>query len=171
MAAITRRTALGAGLGGTAALLLGTTPTLASDETVPTFVLDPFVGRGGCTTVGPCASCSACVYHAANKIFTSEKAALTHLAHPHCRCGVVDGPVLLRSVYDQLFGSGLTVVDRRWTEVATALGANDNQRSVPMFDGAGPIGVVLGGVAAAAWWVTRAHRADAPVTVPVRSDR
>lgn len=156
MAAITRRTALGAGLGGTAALLLGTTPALAAD-TVPTFVLDPFVGRGGCTSPS-CASCAACAYHAANKIFTTEQIALTHTAHPGCKCGVVAGPALLRSIYDQLFTGGITVVDRRWASVAAALGANGNQRSVPMLTGAGPIGVVLGGVAAAAWWVTRPNR-------------
>ncbi len=159
MAAITRRAALGAGMGGTAALLLGTS-LVAADDTMPTFVLDPFVGRDGCTT-GSCASCAACAHHAANKLFTTEKVAATHLAHPGCRCGVGAGPVLLRSVYDQLFSGGDTVVDRRWGYVATALVANGNQRSVPMFDRAGPIGVVLGGVAAAAWWATRPHRHDA----------
>jgi len=158
MTAITRRTALGVAAGGTAALLLGTTPVSAED-TVPTFVLDPFGGRDRCST-GSCASCAACIHHGANKIFTTEVVAAAHLAHPGCRCVVATGPVLLRSVYDQLFGGGITAVDRRWSYVATALVANGNQRSVPMLTGAGPLGVVLGGVAAATWWATRAHRPD-----------
>jgi hypothetical protein len=158
MAVITRRTALGAGLGGAAALLLGATP-VAADDTVPTFVLDPSAGQGSCTGAS-CVSCSACIYHAANKIFTTEQAAAANLAHPGCQCVVVPGPALLRSVYDLLFAGGITVVDRRWTNVATALAANGNQRSVPLFEGAGPIGVVIGGVAAAAWWATRSQRAD-----------
>jgi hypothetical protein len=164
MAAFTRRAAFGAGLGGAATLLLGTTASAAND-TVPTFVLDPTAGRDGCSG-GSCASCRACGHHAANKLFTTEQAAAGNLAHPGCRCVVAPGPVLLRSVYDRIFIGGVTMVDRRWDYVATALAANGNQRSVPLFDGAGPIGVVLGGVAAAAWWATRAPRVESAGAEP-----
>lgn len=163
MAAITRRTALGVGMGGAAALLLGS-PAVSANDTVPTFMLDPTVGRDGCTG-GSCASCSACLHHAANKLFTTEQVAEANHAHPGCRCVVVPGPELLRAVYDQIFIGDITAVDRRWAYVATALAANGNQRSVPLFDGAGPIGVVLAGVAAAAWWATRSPERPAPAPV------
>ncbi len=155
MATITRRAVLGAGVGGAAALLLGPGPAIA-DDTMPTFVLDPTAGRDGCGS--SCASCSACAHHGANKLFTTEAVAAATLAHPGCHCVVVPGPVLLRSVYDRVFMGGATVADRRWNFVASALAANGNQRSVPLFEGAAPLGVVLGGVAAAAWWTTRTQR-------------
>jgi hypothetical protein len=51
-----------------------------------------------------CNACNACINHAKNKRFATERAANRHRAHKHCNCRVVKGGRISRSAYTDLFG-------------------------------------------------------------------
>ena len=51
-----------------------------------------------------CSACNACINHAKNKRFATERAANKHRAHRHCNCRVVKGGRISRSAYADLFG-------------------------------------------------------------------
>jgi hypothetical protein len=51
-----------------------------------------------------CSACNACINHAKNKRFATERAANRHRAHKHCNCRVVKGGKISRSAYTDLFG-------------------------------------------------------------------
>jgi hypothetical protein len=150
--AMTRRGLVCAGAIGVASLAMGSTSANADEPTVETFALDPLGGDGKCAP--NCASCSACVAHAANKLFPTKEAADAGRAHKGCNCAIVTGQALTEGTYKQLFAARQTA-DRRYSDVAATLGGNVQQHSVPMFVGAGPAVVLGSGVAATLWVVRR----------------
>ena len=149
---MTRRGMVTAGAVGLASLAISSTPVKADEPTVDTFALDPAGGDGKCAP--NCASCSACVSHAANKLFSTKEAADSGRAHKGCNCAIVVGQALTEGNYKQLFAARASV-DRRHTDTASVLGGNVEQHSVPMFVGAGPALVLGSGVAATLWIVRR----------------
>jgi hypothetical protein len=115
------------------------------------FALDFTGGDVRCTP--RCASCSACVSHAANKLFSTKEAADSGRAHKGCNCAIVSGQALTQGNHKELFAT-LESVDRRSTATAGVLASNVEQHSVPMFVGTAPA-LVLGSGAAATLWIVR----------------
>lgn len=148
----TRRHFAAAGALGLVALALDPGSAGAAEPTVETFALDPLGGDDKCAP--NCASCAACVSHAANKLFPTKEAADAGRAHKGCNCAIVTGQALTEGTYKQLFATRQTA-DRRHSDVAATLGGNVQQHSVPMFVGAGPAVVLGSGVAATLWVVRR----------------
>jgi hypothetical protein len=67
--------------------------------------LDPLFGPCKVHPHGKgCSACNACIRHASNKRFATERAANRHRAHKHCNCKVVKGGKISRSAYTDLFG-------------------------------------------------------------------
>ena len=147
----TRRRFLAASTLGLAAVILDSTAVHADEPTVETFALDPVGGDGKCSP--NCASCSACVAHAANKLFATKDAADSGRAHKGCNCAITTGQALTEGSYKQLFAAQASA-DRRYSDVSAVLGGNVQQHSVPMFVGTGPA-LAIGSGAAATLWIVR----------------
>jgi hypothetical protein len=100
---------------------------------------------------GGCAACSACRKHSENKVFATKEAADRERAHKGCKCTIVDGPRLSRTVFDALFADNpRQSVDRRDPKVADLL-ANPDAEGVPVPILA-PAAPVLLALAGGAWW-------------------
>jgi hypothetical protein len=155
----TRRRFAAVGASGLAALAWGPSTAGAAAPGIETFALDPFGGDGKCAP--SCAACSACVAHAANKLFATKEAADSARAHKGCNCAIVAGQTLTEGTYKQLFAAAPTA-DRRRSDVTTILGGTVQQHSVPMLVGAGPAVVVGSGVAATLWVVRRRMQLMSP---------
>ena len=155
-APLTRRGLLATGVAGAASLALAAGPVAADEPTMGTIALDPTGGSGKCRS--NCAACSACIAHAANKLFSTKQAAESFRAHKGCRCTLVEGQSLSEAVYKQLFANG-DVADRRHTDTIKLLGAQVEQHSVPMVAGVVPAAVLAVGAAGILWEM---HRRFAP---------
>jgi len=124
----------------------------AADE-IDTYVLDP-VGSGSQKCRVNCAACGTCRTHAANKLFSTEKAADAGRAHPFCRCAVILGQPLSSAIHHSLFAT-TDSVDRRWASTASVLSAEVEQHSVPMVSGFAPVAALVGGAAGVVWLAAR----------------
>jgi hypothetical protein len=185
-----RRQALRAGaftLAGGATLLVGTSAAHAqsTEKERATWLLSPTGGGRSCgprkfkanakdekaIQAGGCPACNACKHHAANKIFSSPKAADAHRSHKGCLCTIVDGPVFASAVFDSLFVDS-DMCDRRDPRVADIIGGGTvDPIPVPMIAGiAAPVVLVAAGGIGYAIWRRNQHRLEAAtVTAPVES--
>jgi hypothetical protein len=115
---VSRSGFLGSGLVAAAGTLGGFAVQAAAAETRQVWALDPTGGTGAAVC------CSACVSHAANKLFASAAVADLGRAHPHCNCAVIPFARLDRGIYDSLFsdGGGRDSVDLRhqWVQAVLA---------------------------------------------------
>lgn len=113
-----RITFLGSGLFAAAGALGGVVAQASAAETVQVWGLDPRSASGAACG---CATCAACVTHAANKLFANAAAADAGRAHAYCKCLVVPLVRLDADSYTSLFtnGGGREVIDRRSQWVQT----------------------------------------------------
>ena len=136
-------------------------PAVHAASSVPTFALDPTRG-GKCTS--SCSSCSACINHGANKLFSTHEAAdrfsaTPHSggrAHPGCLCAVVAGQPLKPAVFKTIF-AGTDFADRRDPATQTLLSAQVQQHSVPLLTGALPLTVLAAGATGIVIVTARRH--------------
>ncbi|CAN5579706.1 hypothetical protein BH10ACT2_BH10ACT2_25630 [soil metagenome] len=155
---LTRRALMVRGAASAAAVvmtpLLVGSGTASAETTIDTFALDPTQGNscGGSS----CASCQACLSHAANKLFRTSAAADAGRAHPGCNCTVVTGQPLTQATVTNMFAQS-DMADRRYTQTAQVLNGEVEQREVPLTSGVLSTAVMAGG-AAAIWLVSRRRR-------------
>ena len=147
---LTRRALFGVAAASVGSLMIVADPAAAGTP-VATFALDPTTG-GKCAP--NCTSCSACIDHAANKLFKSSAAADAGRAHPGCNCAIIAGQSLSAGVLAKIFAAA-DAADRRTPAIAALLSAEVEQHSVPMVSGLVPV-TVLGAGACGILWI--AHR-------------
>jgi hypothetical protein len=136
---------IGTGFAGLAAFAMAPGVAHADAEQVVTYRLSTTEGRSECTGSG-CSACSACNKHAANKLFSTKKAADRFRAHRGCKCAIVEGQPLTSALWKQVF-DGADHVDRRTPAIAKLIGAAAEQHEVPMLSGPLPAVLVVGGAA------------------------
>jgi hypothetical protein len=130
-----RRTFLLGSLATAASALVVTSSSVAHasttcGDTTTVWTLNPQWGYPAGQHGRTACQCSACVSHAANKLFASQNDALdmAQRAHPGCLC-VPESHEVAADTYDALFAS-TSVVDRRWSAVAQILSADTSCASV-----------------------------------------
>jgi hypothetical protein len=107
---ISRRTALARG----AAMLAGLYTATSADAATTGIAYQLKTGKH--------CHCKACEHHAANKLFTTRRAADKHRAHTGCKCTIARVKVDAIT-WAALFGAAgaHTVVDRRWSSTKQSL--------------------------------------------------
>jgi hypothetical protein len=174
-----RRQALRAGaftVAGGATLLVGTSAAHAQskEKERATWILSPTGGGRSCgprkLKSGGCPACNACTRHAANKIFSTAKAADAHRSHKGCLCTIVDGPALASTTFDSVFVDG-DMCDRRDPRVVKILSSGPvDTTPVPMIAGiAAPVVLVAAGGIGYAIWRRNQRKLEA-ATVPSAVD-